>query len=281
MLTKPGIILGNLITTAGGFALASQRSFDPFLFLQTLLGLGLIIASACICNNYLDRHADAKMARTQNRPFVQGTISVRSALFLALLLGLLGTVVLSVYTHLLTALIAVAGFVFYVGMYTLLKHRSTSGTLIGSIAGAVPPVVGYCAVSQRLDLGAALLFAILFLWQMPHFYAIAVYRLKEYAAASIPVLPVKKGIFVTKIYIVAYIVAFTAVAPLLTVFGFTGSFYLVGMLILSFLWLGLALQGFRAESDARWARQLFQFSLVVILTFSALLLISRYAPLPH
>ncbi len=273
MLTKPGIILGNLITTAGGFALASQGHFDPWLFFHTLIGLGLIIASACVFNNYMDRHADAKMTRTKNRALVKGTIGLMSAVVFALLMGIGGVVVLAVYTNLLATAVAIIGFVFYVGMYTLLKHHSTSGTLIGSIAGAVPPVVGYCAVRPQIDLGAVLLFAILFLWQMPHFYAIAIYRLKEYSAAGVPVLPVKKGILATKISILIYIVLFTIAMSLLTAFGLMGAAYLTIMLILSLIWLGLAIRGFRIQNHALWARQLFQYSLIVILAFSLLLIV--------
>lgn len=279
MLTKPGIVLGNLITTAGGFALASQGSIDSLLFLQTLIGLGLVIASACVFNNYMDRHADAKMARTKHRALAAGTISIRNAILFALLMGIAGTIILSLYTNRLATITAILGFIFYVGMYTFLKHYKTSGVLIGSVAGAVPPVVGYVAVSRQIDLGAILLFAVLFLWQMPHFYAIAVFRLKEYAAASIPVLPVKRGAFITKIYITAYIVLFTAAISLFTVFGFTGITYLIVMLTLSFVWLGLSIQGFKAQNDALWARALFRFSLVVIMAFSVLLIVKSVLPM--
>jgi protoheme IX farnesyltransferase len=274
MLTKPGIILGNLITTAGGFAFASQEHFSGRLFFLTLIGLGLTIASACVFNNYMDRHADAKMARTRQRAFVQGTVSVPLALSLALLMGLLGVFLLGTYANWLAAFLGAFGFFFYVGMYTALKHRSTSGTLIGSISGAIPPVVGYAAVRDQIDLGALLLFVILFFWQMPHFYAIAIYRLKEYQAANIPVLPAKRGIFRTKVAIAIYIALFTLAASLLAVFGFKGAFYLILMLVFSLGWLALSLQGFRTKNDTKWARSLFQYSLLVILAFSSLISVS-------
>ncbi len=280
MLTKPGIILGNLITTAGAFAFAAGKHFSLPLFLATLAGLGLIIASACICNNYMDRHSDAKMARTKHRPFVKGTVSTKAALALALFLGLVGVVVLTLCTNPVTVVLSVIGFAFYVGMYTVLKHHLTSGTLIGSIAGAIPPVVGYCAVTHQIDLGAILLFTTLFLWQMPHFYSIALFRLKEYEAAQIPIHPIRHGTRATKVHIVWYIIAFIGSLSLFTIFGLTGLVYLVVMLLVSSVWLAQALQGiwhgFWTESDARWARKLFICSLVVIMTFSGLIALSHF-----
>lgn len=271
MLAKPGIILGNIVTTIAGFALASRGYFDPWLFGATVFGLGFIIASACVFNNYIDRRADEKMVRTRNRPLVKGIISPQSALSFGVVLGVVGIAVLGFYTNLLTMLVAGTGFFFYVVMYSICKYRSSHGTLVGSIAGAVPPVVGYTAVSSQLDLGAFLLFVILVLWQMPHFYAIATYRIAEYAAASIPVLPVTRGIPATKIQMLLYMIAFLIAASLLMVFGYTGWAYLTVAAVLGLVWLWLCIQGFSAENDALWARQMFRFSLVVILGVSLLI----------
>src|SRR6202040_4019316 len=115
----------------------------------------------------------------------------------------------------------------YVVLYSFWKYRSSLATLVGSIAGAVPPVVGYCSVSNRFDTGAVLFFLILVLWQMPHFFSIAMYRLQDYSAAAIPVLPIKKGNHRTKVHMVFYILGFIMVAILLTVFGYTGYSYLI------------------------------------------------------
>lgn len=202
MLTKPGIILGNIITTLGGFALASRGQIDFVLLLYTLLGLGLIIASAGVFNSYIDRFADAKMERTKNRPLVRGEISNQKALLFGTFLGLVGVFVLALKTNPLTVFVALSGFSIYLILYAFMKYHSFYGTLVGSLAGAVPPVVGYCAVSNTFDAGAVLIFLMLVLWQMPHFYAIAIYRQEDYAAASIPVLPIVKGMEATKIQIV-------------------------------------------------------------------------------
>ncbi len=249
MLTKPGIIFGNIITTAAGFLLASQGHLNLLLFLATLGGLSFIIASASVFNNYIDRHIDGKMARTKNRPFVKGIISVPLALLFAVVLVVAGFAILALYTNLVAAFIALAGFFIYVVVYSLWKSHSIYATFVGSIAGAVPPVVGYCAVSGRMDVGALILFAIIILWQMPHFFSIAIYRFDDYAAASIPVLPVKRGMRVTKIHMLLYIIAFLIVAQMLTLFGYTGYFYLTIATLLGLAWLFLCIKGFNSSNE--------------------------------
>jgi protoheme IX farnesyltransferase len=271
LLTKPGIIMGNLITTTAGFLLASKGHFDLWLFLGAAIGLGAVIASACICNNYIDRESDRKMERTKQRALATGAISHKRALFLAACLGIVGGIILGLYTNLLSLLLASIGFFVYVGCYSLWKHHSSSATLVGSIAGAIPPVVGYTAVSGRFDIGAALFFLILVLWQMPHFFAIALYRQSDYESASIPTMPSERGVAATKRAMLAYIIAFLGAMALLLVFGYTGMSYLVVMSILGLTWLGLGVRGFRREDHAAWARSMFRFSLVVILGLSAMI----------
>ena len=270
-LTKPGIIFGNVITAAAGFFLASKGDVNWWLFLAAIAGLSFVIASACVSNNYIDREIDEKMARTKKRALVKKSILARNAIIFGVVLGLTGFLVLIVYTNLLTAFIAFIGFFFYVVMYSIWKRRSEYGTIVGSVSGAVPPVVGYCAVTNRFDVGALLLFVILVLWQMPHFYAIAIYRLDDYAAAGLPVLPVKEGIFTAKIYMLFYIVAFIAAALLLSAFGYTGYAYLVAISLLGFMWLGMCIKGFKTGNAKRWARGMFVFSLVIIMLLSLML----------
>jgi protoheme IX farnesyltransferase len=265
VLTKPGIILGNVITTAGGFALASRGNIDFRLFFLTLIGLSFVIASSCVFNNYIDRHVDAKMARTKNRGLATGEVSGKSAIIFGIILGLIGAFVLASYTNALTLGIALAGFFIYVVPYSFGKYRTSYGTLIGSVAGAAPPLVGYCAVTNSFDLGAFLLFLIVVLWQMPHFYAIAIYRFNDYSRAGIPVLPVRKGMQVTKVHMVLYTIAFIIVTLLLTIMGFTGYVYLTIAALLGLVWLGLCIKGFKCKNDAVWARKVFFFSLVVII----------------
>lgn len=266
LLTKPGIIMGNMITMAGGFALASRGYFNVLFFCITLAGLSLIIASACVFNNFIDRDFDKKMNRTKNRPLVKGLISGKSALVFAVILGFLGSFCLLHYTNLLTFAIALFGFFVYVLLYSFSKYRTVHGTLIGSVAGAVPPVVGYCSVNGSFDVGALIIFAIVAIWQMPHFFAIAIYRLDDYAAASIPVMPIKKGILTTKFHMLFYIILFIAASFMLTIFGFTGLLFLIASAILGFRWLWICIEGFQTKNDTLWARKMFLFSLIVITT---------------
>lgn len=271
-LAKPGIIYGNLITAAAGFFLASKSHVNFGFLLATLAGIALVMASGCVFNNYMDRDIDSRMERTKNRALVNGSISGRNAIIYGIILGALGFLALYFYTNLLTVLVALGGFIFYVFIYTPLKRRTVHGTVLGSISGAVPPVVGYCAVTNHFDLGAVLLFVILVLWQMPHFYSIAIYRLDDYAAAGIPALPVKKGIPTTKIYMLCYIMAFILATALLTTFEYTGYAYLAIVVLVGLYWLRMCIQGFQAgNEDKLWARKMFKFSLNVLLVFSMLI----------
>jgi protoheme IX farnesyltransferase len=261
--------MGNLMTTAGGIALASSGTYDLKLICATLIGLSFVIASSCVFNNCIDRKADREMARTQNRPLATGAISVKHALIFASALAVLGTYLLATFANLLAVSVALLGFVFYVIFYSFSKYHSIHGTLIGSIAGAVPPIVGYTAVCNRLDLGAVIFFAMMVLWQMPHFYAIAIYRIKDYTRASIPLLPIVKGVHATKVQILVYAIAFLAASLMLPVFQYTGKVYTVATGGLGAVWVWMAVQGFNSANDQVWARKMFLFSLVVITAVSA------------
>ncbi len=274
-LTKPGIIYGNAITAIAGFLLASKGSVDIERLIAMLIGISLVVASACVFNNYLDRDIDALMARTKNRALVQGRISSASAIIYGAILGLLGIAILILHTNLLAAGIGFFGFIVYIVLYTPLKRTSVYGTIVGAMAGAVPPVAGYCAVTGQIDTAAILLFVIMTLWQMPHFFGIGVYRLKDYAAASIPILPVVYGVRRAKIHVVLYIIAFTMAALSLTYFGYTGYVYLGIMGLLCLTWLALAITGFGAQDDTKWGRRVFLFSLVMILAWSVLISFGR------
>jgi protoheme IX farnesyltransferase len=218
------------------------------------------------------------MARTKKRAMVTQTIPEFHAVIYGSILGIIGFLLLLSNTNVLTAVIAFFGFIFYVIVYGIFKRKSIHGTIIGSISGAVPPVVGYCAVTNNFDLGAFLLFIILVIWQMPHFYAIAIFRRDDYKTASIPVLPVKKGLFQTKIQMVIYIVAFIIADALLTVFHYTGYTYLIVMTLLGLIWLVMTIRGFKTVDENRWARKVFFFSLILITAFSLLLIGNSFLP---
>ena len=272
LVAKPGIIFGNLITAAGGFFLASKGRIEIALLLPTTIGISLVVASACVFNNFVDKNMDRKMARTRNRVLAQGQMSAKVAVFYGALLGIAGTVLIWAATNVLTLAIVLSGFAVYVGVYSLyLKRSSVYGTLIGSLAGASPPLAGYCAVSNRLDMGAVILLVIFGLWQIPHSYSIAIYRFEDYAAAVIPVLPVKEGMVAAKKHILGYIFAFTGATLMLTVGGYTGYNYLAVAAALGILWLYMAWSGYRTCNDRLWAKRMFVFSVVSIVLLSVMM----------
>jgi protoheme IX farnesyltransferase len=265
LLAKPKIILGNLITAVAGFLLASKGNVDFWLFFATLIGLALIIASACVSNNFINRQLDKKMQRTRNRALVTGLISGRNAIVFAVYLGIMGNLILILYTNILTVMLADIGFFVYVILYSFWKCRTIYGTAIGSISGAIPPVVGYCAVSNHFDLGALILFIIMIFWQMPHFFALVMYHFDDYLAAKIPVLPVIKGILRTKIHMMIYIIGFILTASMLTLFNYTGYFYLIVTTSIGLTWLGFCLKGYKSNNDQLWGKHMFHLSLVMII----------------
>jgi len=270
-LTKPGIIYGNLLTASAGFFLASKGVVDWSLFFATLPGISLVIASACVMNNILDRDIDAKMDRTKHRSIVTGEISRSRAFIFGVILGILGLIIIARFTNAYVVGILILAWVSYVGVYTILKPKTHYATLIGTIPGASPLVAGYLAVSERIDAGAVILFLILLAWQMAHFYSIAIYRLDEYALARIPILPIKKGIIFTKYSIIGYTVLFIILSSLLTLYHYTGYLYLLIMLVVGSIWLWHGVKGLRTHSDKEWAKKTFKFSLVVLTVFSVTL----------
>ena len=270
-VTKPGIIMGNAISVAGGFLLAAQGQFTWTLLLATLAGLSLVVAGGCAINNVIDRDIDAAMKRTQSRPTVTGAISSTAALSHGVVLTLAGFILLGLFTNISALAFAVFGFVIYVGVYSLyMKRHSVYGTLVGSLSGAVPPVVGYCASAGQVDAGAIILLLMFSLWQMPHSYAIAIFRYQDYARANIPVLPVKQGIHAAKCHIVIYIAIYALVTLMLSVAGYTGIGYMAVAGTTSFWWLLMALRGYRRNINLeRWAKQVFAFSIINITLVSA------------
>lgn len=293
-LAKPGLVFGNLITVIAGFLVGSaaygsivnpngESNLAAYAF--TILGIALVMASGCVFNNVIDRDIDAKMERTKERSIVVGRVSRRVAVVYGTVLGIAGFAVLVFSTNWLTVAAAAVGWLAYVVLYSMWgKRRTEYGVFVGSLAGAVPPVVGYTAAAAHFDLGAILLFATLVIWQMPHFYSIAIRRYDDYAAARVPVLPVRKGIAKTKWTMFAYIAAFILVAPSFQIFGYAGPLYVDVAMVLGFGWLGLCVAGLRAGGavtekqvgdqlaiDKQWARRMFLLSLVVmVLTFTGL-----------
>ncbi len=277
-LTKPGIIYGNCLSAIAGFFLASNGHIKIGLFLAMISGISLIIGSACVFNNYLDKDIDALMDRTKKRAIASGRIKPVSALIYGTVLFIAGAGLLLIFTNFLTFWVAWVGFVVYVLVYGYFKRRSVHGTVIGSVSGAVPPVVGYCAASNNFDTGALLLFLILVFWQMPHFYGIALYREKDYRAAHIPVLPIVSGARVAKLQTLVYIVSFIVACTLLTVFGYGGYTLLLASVVVGLVWLVRGVKNYSVVSDKIWGRQMFLFSLIVLLVFCTFATLNAWLP---
>jgi heme o synthase len=268
-LAKPRITLMVLITTAGGLALAG--SVDARTALLTLLGTALVVGSANTLNCWLERDIDRHMRRTQNRPLPAGRLSPNVALLFGLVLGGIAIPLLTLGVNRLTGLLAAIALVSYVAVYTPLKQKTPAALLIGSVPGALPPLIGWTAVTGRLEWAGIALFGVLFFWQLPHFIAIAIFREDEYTRAGFRVLPAVRGLRVAKVHAVVHSVLLLAVTVSLVPLRVAGLPYLAVALALGGGMIVLALRGFRADAGHRWARQLFAASLVYLpLLFAAL-----------
>jgi len=277
-LTKPGIIKGNILVALAGFCLGSDGDIVANKLFWTLLGTSLVIAGGCVINNVLDSDIDKLMPRTQNRATATGKISKIRANIFGLGLTVLGLAALLKFVNLKTTLIGLIGWVTYVYVYTYAKRRTVYSTIIGGIAGATPPVAGYVAAVNDLDLVAVMLFSILSCWQIPHFYAISIFRFKEYKNTKLPIFAMRKGILATKKQIIVFCSLFVMIVPLLSLVGVSGWSYLIIMSLVSLSWLKLALTGLNAANDSIWAKSVFGHSIKVLSIFSLLLIFESILP---
>lgn len=261
ILIKPRIIRLNLIAAFGGFWVASKWHIDGWLLFWMLLGSALTMASSCVFNNYWDRDFDTKMERTKGRPLPQGRLSPAFALAFSIVLGIAGLTILFVLVNPLTGWLGILGMFAYIVIYTiLLKRHSTWSTSIGGISGAMPPVIGYCAVTGTVDAGAWILFALLFLWQPAHFWSLAIRRVEEYRAAHFPLLPVVKGITRTKWQMLPYILLLLPTSIFMYTYGYAGIYFLVISLVLGTVWFVHAAMGLRTKDTDKWAKRDFIIS---------------------
>lgn len=262
-LIKIGIVNSNMITVFTGFFLALQVNGFNFLhnldlLIYTILGSALIIAGSAALNNLIDRDIDPVMERTKSRPTVTGRFKAPSVLALAVSFLLIGEALL--FTASFTAgLWGLAGVFSYVVLYSMWsKRKHVSNTVVGSISGAIPPLIGWAAVEPSLSIGAWALFLIMFIWQPPHFYALAMRRTEEYRAANIPMLPVVKGFARTKKSMLGWVLLLFPLPFLLMELGVA---FIVLATLLNLGWLYLAIRGFKAKDDLKWATGMFVYSL--------------------
>lgn len=264
-LTKPRITLLVLVTTFTGMWLAAGGELRPDLVTLTLLGTALASAAGCVLNNYVDREVDKRMARTRNRALPAGRMDPQLALRFGLLLGITAFVILFFSVNPLTAWLAAGTVFFYVGIYTVwLKRTSPLCTEVGGVAGALPPVIGWAAVSNEIGGAALALFLIMFLWQPPHFWTLALLRANEYRKAGLPMLPVVQGVRVTKIRMLAYTAALLPATAAMYGLQLVGLAYLIVALVLGLLHLGLTIDFATKPVAQKVGYRLFGFSITYL-----------------
>ena len=278
-LIKPGITLSNTIAGIAGFFLAaSVVPFSLAALIGAVVGIAAIIASACVFNNVMDRDIDKRMKRTSKRDVASGVISVPKALTFATVLGIIGFSAIIFLTNTTTLVLGIVAFLWYIVVYGYAKRTTAYSTIIGGVAGALPPAAGYTALTGQVDLAAILLFLILFFWQMPHFYAIAMFRRSDYASAKLPVWSVVYGMKSAKLQIFIFVVVYAIVSAMLFFAGYVGYVYLVGSLLLSVYWIYRGVTLYNKIDDEKWARKMFGASLLILLAMCLLIAVGGYLP---
>lgn len=271
-LTKPKVVLMMLITAIIGMLLASKSLPSLYLVIISMIGIGLCASSAATINQIIDRNIDANMARTSNRPLPQGEITTFNASLFAFALMIVGTAILVSQVNTLTAILTVASLIGYAFIYTVFLKRATpQNIVIGGLAGAAPPLLGWTSVTNSIDPNALLLVLIIFVWTPPHFWALAIYRKEDYARESIPMLPVTHGVKFTKLQIILYTVLLVLVSLLPYIVLMSGNIYLFSALGLGLFYLYSSIKMYLTD-DEEYPMTSFKYSIYYIfLIFFALL----------
>jgi len=275
-MTKPKVVLMLLLTALVGMCLSVEGWLNIQKLVAGLIGIGLLSASAAAINHVVDRNIDAKMARTYNRPMPNGRVSPKQAIVFAACLAIVGYAVLALWVNRITALLTLASLVGYAFIYTMyLKRATPQNIVIGGIAGAAPPLLGWTAMTGEIQPNALLLVLIIFTWTPPHFWALAVHRVKDYEKADIPMLPVTHGVEFTKTSILLYTILLAAVCLLPYLVGMTGVIYLIGVTVLNagFLYYAWKL---KFSSTNKTAMATFKFSILHLMVLFVLLLVDHY-----
>lgn len=276
-LTKPRITFLVITTSAGGLWLAPGTP-DFVRSIVAVLATAAVVMSANALNCWMERVSDRAMTRTMNRPLPAGRLDPNVALIFGLSLAAVSVPLLVLLVNPITGLLGAIALVMYVWMYTPLKQRTWTALLVGAVPGAMPPLMGWTASTGRVELPGLVLFAILFIWQIPHFIAISVFRQGEYERAGIRVLPSAVGVRASKVHMLLWCLALVPVSLVLVPLGVAGNAYLVAASLLGALFVGACVSGFRAKGptveavDHKWARRVFGVSLVYLtLLFGVLL----------
>ena len=275
-LCKPNIVLTMLITALVGSLLASKTLPPLSLITFAMLGIALCASSAAAINQIIDRKADANMNRTENRPIPQGEVSVSNASFFAFILGVSGTSILVLYVNILTAVLTLASLIGYAFIYTVyLKRATPQNIVIGGLAGAAPPLLGWTAITNSVDPNSLLLVLIIFAWTPPHFWALAIHRKEDYAKENIPMLPVTHGVKFTKLQIILYTIILFLVSLLPFIVLMSGIFYLISASTLGVIFLYYSSKLYLDENNEN-AFPTFVYSIYYIFLIFAALLIDHF-----
>ncbi|CAI8333358.1 MAG: Protoheme IX farnesyltransferase [Porticoccaceae bacterium UBA1117] len=275
-LCKPNVVALMLLTSLIGMLLATDQAVPMTVLIFGNLGIALCAGSAAAVNHIVDRHVDDKMARTLNRPLAQGRLKTEYAVIFALITGITGMAILLVFTNVLTAWLTLASLVGYAFIYTMFLKRATpQNIVIGGLAGAAPPLLGWTAVTGEIHHNALLLVLIIFAWTPPHFWALAVHRKDEYAKAKIPMLPVTHGEYYTKINILLYTLLLIVVTTMPYLTGMFGWLYLVSSLLLGLGFLYWAVVMLRSKGGNSGMKT-FQYSIVYLMVLFAVMLVDHY-----
>jgi len=275
-LCKPKVVVLLIFTAIVGMLLAVPGMPPIDLLVYGTIGIGLASSSAAAINHFIDQKADAKMARTQNRPLPTGELNSKKVLVFAGIIGLIAMVILVVFVNVLTAVLTFLSLIGYAIIYTVyLKHMTPLNIVIGGAAGAAPPVLGWCAITGEAHPHALLLFLIIFIWTPPHFWALAIAKREEYASAGIPMLPVTHGSEFTRFQILLYTILLLIVTLLPYLTGMSGLIYLATAVILGLGFIFYAVKMMR-HTDDKTAMKTFFYSINYLMLLFAALLIDHY-----
>lgn len=264
-LIKPRIIFANLLATFGGFFFAVHNKVNFTLLFFVLSGTACIIASGCIFNNIIDTDIDEQMFRTQNRFLIHSKHCTIYAKIVGYLLFFISTLIFLIQVNILSVLLSMIGFFFYVIVYSIyMKRTSIYDVIIGSIAGAMPPLIGYCAVTNFIDLKSIFLFLLYFFWQIPHSYSVLMLYNKDYKTASIPTIVVQKGKKNTLKHIFFYIIIFIILISFFFILNYVNIIYFLLMICSSILWLLISYLNYILLNNLFFLKFLFYWSILII-----------------
>ncbi|HHL19174.1 MAG TPA: protoheme IX farnesyltransferase [Thiothrix sp.] len=279
-LCKIKVVALIMLTAIVGMFLSTPELPPWHLVILGSIGIALASASAAVFNHIIDQKIDHKMTRTQNRPIVKGEVSTQSALMFGLSIGLIGIGILAIGVNLLTAILTFIALIGYAVFYTLyLKRATPQNIVIGGAAGAAPPLLGWTSITNSVELGALLLFLIIFIWTPPHFWALAIHRHKEYAKVNVPMLPVTHGLPFTRLQILLYTILLVVVALIPYLTKMSGLIYLAGAMVLGFGFLYFAIQLLRQPDNKKLPMRTFGYSINYLMLLFILLLIDHYIPI--